>query len=97
MTTIRQAKRARSLETALKKGKCTHLLPATEQARMSAPKAFESMTARVLWLNKKIEESRGSEGRYEFYVRERDAIFWMMDKIRSLSRKLLELEGKSQQ
>ncbi len=61
---------------------------------LTAEEAFERMWRRVVYLNDKIAWNRANDLKFELYIREREAIFWMLDKIKELSEKLLQVEKR---
>jgi DNA-binding NarL/FixJ family response regulator len=63
------------------------------RVKMNAAKSFQSLTARVDWLNNKIEQRVLADLPFDLYVEERDAILWMMDKVKELSERLQMVRG----
>lgn len=57
---------------------------------LTPEQAFSAICRRVAYLNEKIEYNKLHGMKFELYIREREAMFWMMDKIKELSEKLLE-------
>lgn len=57
---------------------------------ITAGDAFKSITTRVDWLNDKIAWNQANGLKFMFYVRERESLLWMMDKIKELSERLLK-------
>lgn len=57
---------------------------------LTPEQAFSAICRRVVYLNEKIEHNKQHEMKFELYIREREAMFWMMDKIKELSEKLLK-------
>lgn len=68
---------------------------ARREARMSSnlspERAFRLVTKRVAWLNDKIAWAQANGHRSTLYVEEREALLWMMDKIKELCERLLSV------
>lgn len=60
---------------------------------LSAEDAFSLITRRITWLNNKIDDVRALGRPYDLYLREREALLWMMDKVKELAEKLLRYES----
>lgn len=59
---------------------------------LTSEEAFFRVTKRIEWLNDKILWCKINDKKHELYDRERESLFWMMDKIKELSEKLLRME-----
>lgn len=59
---------------------------------LTAEDAFYLIRRRIEYLNDKIDRVRAVGGRYDLYLREREAMFWMLDKIKELAEKLITAE-----
>lgn len=60
---------------------------------MTAKDAFRAITQRISWLNDKIAWCQVNDMKFSLYVREREALLWMMDKVKELSSELLALKA----
>lgn len=59
-------------------------------SNLSPERAFRLVTKRVTWLNDKIAWAQANGHKSALYVEEREALLWMMDKIKELCEKLLD-------
>lgn len=57
---------------------------------IDARDSFYYAVERIKWLNGKIEQRKRDGLPHFLYMRERDCLFWMMDKVKELSEKLIE-------
>lgn len=57
---------------------------------MKPEEVFEITLRRVAWLNDKIAWNQANGIKYGLYIRERESLLWLMDKVKELSQKLLD-------
>lgn len=60
---------------------------------LTPEKAFNIVTRRIDWLEDKIAFCQANNLKYDLYIREKEALLWMLDKIKELSQKLLRYES----
>lgn len=60
--------------------------------RPSARSAFIFITRRIQWLDEKAYRCNSQGSPFELYVEEREALLWILDKIKYLSARLLVYE-----
>lgn len=63
---------------------------------LTPDRAFKLICKRIEWLNQKIDANREAGKGFELFIQEREALIWMMDKVKEMSEKLLEVEEEKQ-
>lgn len=63
---------------------------------MTPSEVFQILTRRIVWLNDKIAWNEANDIPYLLYVKERESIFWIMDKVAEMAKLLMQSERGAQ-